>query len=85
MFCTAKLSMSRGFTKGVSGDVLYLQINDILEYNLPYVQSDFTYNLGPTILNSAKWQMQNVNTPDPAKGKCSRRVTAKTSVEIDLI
>ena len=25
-------------------DVLYLKINDILEYNLPYVQSDFTCN-----------------------------------------
>ena len=31
--------MLRGFTKGVSVDVLYLQINDVLEYNLPYVQS----------------------------------------------
>ena len=40
--------MMRGFLKGVSEDVLYLQINDVLEYNLPYVQSDFMCNLGPT-------------------------------------
>ena len=33
MFCTAKLSMSHGFTKGVSVDVSYIKINDILEYN----------------------------------------------------
>ena len=32
--------MLNGFTKGVSVDVLYLQINDILEYNLPYMQSN---------------------------------------------
>ena len=30
-------------------DVSYLKINDILEYNLPYMQSDFTCNPGPTI------------------------------------
>ena len=47
-FCTAKLSMLRGFTKGVSVDVLYLYKHDILEYNLPYVQSDFMGNPGPT-------------------------------------
>ena len=29
-------------------DVLYSQINDGLEYNLPYVHSDFTCNPGPT-------------------------------------
>ena len=39
MFCPAKLSMLHGFTNGVSVDVLYLHIIDILEYNLPYVQS----------------------------------------------
>ena len=39
MFCTAKLSTLCGFTKGVSVDVLYLKINDVLEYNPPYVQS----------------------------------------------
>ena len=33
----AKLSMVSGFTKGVSVDVSYLQINDILEDNLPYM------------------------------------------------
>ena len=46
----AKLTMTRGFTKGVSVDVLYLQINDFLEYNLPNVQSNFTCNPGPTII-----------------------------------
>ena len=40
--------MSHGFTKGVSVDASYLKINDILEYNLPYMQSNFTCNLGPT-------------------------------------
>ena len=48
MFCTAKLSTLCGFTKGVSVDVLYLKINDVLEYNPPYVQSDFMCNPGPT-------------------------------------
>ena len=46
MFCTAKLSMVCCFTKRVSVDVLYLEINDNLEYNPPYVQSgsnDYTY------------------------------------------
>ena len=28
----------------VSVDVLYLKINEVLEYNPPYVQSDFAYN-----------------------------------------
>ena len=41
MFCSAKLSMLCGFTKGVSVNDSYLWINDILEYNLPYVQSGF--------------------------------------------
>ena len=40
----AKLTMTRGFTKGVSVDVLFL------EYNLPNVQSNFTCNPGPTII-----------------------------------
>ena len=40
--------MSHGFIKGVSVDVSYLLINDILEYNPPYIQSDFTCNPGPT-------------------------------------
>ena len=35
--------LQRGFS------VSYLKINDVHEYNLPYVQSDFTYNLGPTL------------------------------------
>ena len=35
----AKLSMLYRFTKGVSVVVLYLLINDVLEYNPPYVQS----------------------------------------------
>ena len=39
MFCVAKLSMLCGFTKGVSVDVLNFLINNILENNLPYVQS----------------------------------------------
>ena len=39
-----KLSMSHGFTMGVSVDVPFLQINDNLEHNLPYVQSNFTCN-----------------------------------------
>ena len=43
----AKLSVLLGFTKWVSMDVLYLKINDVLEYNLPYVQSNFMYNPGP--------------------------------------
>ena len=43
----AKLSTSCGFTKGVSVDVLYLKTKDILEYNPPYLQSNFTGNLGP--------------------------------------
>ena len=30
-------------------DVSYFSINDILEYNLPHMQSDFTCNMGPTI------------------------------------
>ena len=34
--------MSHGFKNWVSVDVLYLQINDVLEYNPPYMQSDFT-------------------------------------------
>ena len=42
--------MLHGFTKGVSMDVSYLKINDVLEYNLPYVQSDFTCNPGATIV-----------------------------------
>ena len=37
-----------GFKNGISVDALYLKINVILEYNLPYVQSDFMCNLGPT-------------------------------------
>ena len=44
----AKLSMSCGFTKGENVDVLYLKINDVLEYNPPYVQSDFMCNPGCT-------------------------------------
>ena len=34
-----RLSKARDFSQGVSVDVLYLKINDTLEYNLPYVQS----------------------------------------------
>lgn len=30
-------------------DILDLKIYDVLEYNLPYVQSDFSCNLGPTL------------------------------------
>ena len=39
MVCMAKLSRACGFTKRVSVDVSYLQINDILDENLPYMQS----------------------------------------------
>ena len=39
MFCMAKLSSMCGCTKGVSVDILYIEINDVLEYNPPYVQS----------------------------------------------
>ena len=49
MFCVAKLSMLCGFTKGVSVDVLKFLINNILENNLPYVQSgsdDFFFGGG---------------------------------------
>ena len=42
MFHTAKLSISHGFTKGVSVDVSYLKINDVF---------DFTCNQGPMILS----------------------------------
>ena len=40
--------MTHGFTKGVSVDVSYLKINDFFEVNLPYGQSDFSVNPGPT-------------------------------------
>ena len=36
-----------GFTKGVGVDVLYLLINDILEYNPPHMRSNFKCNPGP--------------------------------------
>ena len=49
MFCTAKLSTLHGFTKGVSVNVSSLKVNGILEYNLLYVQSDFTCNLSPML------------------------------------
>ena len=38
----AKFSMSHGFTKGVSFDVLYLKIHDTLEYNLD--QTGYQWN-----------------------------------------
>ena len=37
------------FYKGGSVDVSYLSINDVLEYNPPYLKSDFTCNLGPML------------------------------------
>ena len=46
--CKSRLSVKNvlyreiKFKKGESVDVSYLKINDILEYNLPYVESDFT-------------------------------------------
>jgi len=46
--------MTHGFIKKVSVDVLYLKINDVLEYNLPYVQSNFMYNPGPKGLMTQK-------------------------------
>ena len=39
VFHIAKLSRAYRFTKGVSVVVSYLKINDILEDNLPYIQS----------------------------------------------
>ena len=33
-----------------------LKINDVLEYNPPYVQSDFTCNLGPTKLLTSDYE-----------------------------
>ena len=33
-------------------DGLYLKINAVLEYNLPYMQSDFTCNPGLMVLYS---------------------------------
>ena len=50
--CMAKLSMLRGFTKGVSVYVSFLEINDIIGYNLPYMQTDFMRNLGPTLCHT---------------------------------
>ena len=41
--------MMHGFIKGVSMDVSYLKIDDVLAYNLPYMQSNFTCNPGPTV------------------------------------
>ena len=42
--------MMCGFTKGVSVYVLYLLTNDFFVMNLPYSQSNFTVNLGSSIL-----------------------------------
>ena len=50
----AKLRTLHGFTKGVSVDALYLKINDVLEYNLPYEQSDFMCNPG-LMIKQRKW------------------------------
>ena len=51
---TKHCSMTHGFIQGVLGvDVLYLLINDGLEYNPPYVQSDFKCNPGPAHQNWA--------------------------------
>ena len=36
-----KLSTICGFTEGVSVDVLYLEINDVLEYNQKYDKAKF--------------------------------------------
>ena len=47
--------MSCGFTKGENVDVLYLKINDVLEYNPPYVQSDFMCNPGCTFRPWLNW------------------------------
>ena len=50
--CKSRLSVKNvlyreiKFKKGESVDVSYLKINDILEYNLPYVESDFICNPG---------------------------------------
>ena len=58
----AKLSMSLGFNKGVSVDVSYLKISYVLEYYLPYMQSDFTCNPGPTYT----WQLGWYGLPSPS-------------------
>ena len=42
------------FHKGGKSGCCVLLINDILEYNPPYVQSNFTCNPGPTILITHK-------------------------------
>ena len=51
--------------RGVSVDVSYLYINDVLEYNPPYnpsyVQSEFTCNLGPT----TQKMISNLSCKDP--------------------
>ena len=43
------------FYIGGKCECFILVINDILEYNLPYVQSDFTCNPGPTIFISSRY------------------------------
>ena len=45
--------MLRGFTMGVSVDVLCLKINEILEYNPPYLKANFMPNPCPTIGSSS--------------------------------
>ena len=55
-----KLSTICGFTEGVSVDVLYFEINDVLEYNLPYVQSDF--KLQSSSDNIFMWKNRKLNS-----------------------
>ena len=49
-------------------DVLYLEINDILEYNPPYVQSAFTCKLGTT-------EIKRQQTYDTLIGRVTNYVT----------
>ena len=48
---------------GVRVDVLYLKINYIINYNLPFVQSDYKCNPGPTyfIGQNQKWSQWGWN------------------------
>ena len=51
--------MTHGFIKGVSVDVSYLKMNDILEYNPPYVQSNCMCNSGPTIIYTVRSEFRD--------------------------
>ena len=50
-----------GFTKGVSGCFVLVK-NEILEYNLPYVETDFTCNPGPILLGLKKLDVFDIES-----------------------